>query len=69
MTNSHRDGAAALRLGQPTGRIESPTSFVNNRDSGIVVASKAKLRMVRCEFSRNKHTIEKRSGGKVTYIA
>lgn len=68
VTNSHRDGLLLSGSGA-SGRIESPTSFLNNRGSGIVVASKAKLRMVRCEFSRNKHTIQKRSGGKVTYIA
>jgi hypothetical protein len=64
LANSHRDGLL-LSGSRATGRIESPTSFLDNRGSGIVVASKAKLRMVHCEFLRNKHTIQKRSGGRV----
>ncbi|HEX5335258.1 MAG TPA: right-handed parallel beta-helix repeat-containing protein, partial [Propionicimonas sp.] len=68
LTNSHRDGLL-LSGSKATGRIESSTSFVDNRGSGIVVASKAKLRMVHCEFSGNKHPIQKRSGGKVYNLA
>jgi autotransporter family porin len=64
VTNGHRDGLLLSGSGAK-GRIESSTSFVNNRGSGIVVASKAKLRMVHCQFSGNKHQVQKRSGGKV----
>jgi hypothetical protein len=51
-----------------TGRITESASFLNNRGSGIVVVSKAKLWMVRdCAFSLNKKAVEKRSGGKLYY--
>jgi len=51
-----------------TGRITESASFLNNRDSGIVVVSNAKLWMVRdCAFSPNKKAVEKRSGGKLYY--
>lgn len=67
VNNSHRDGLL-LSGSRSSGRIESLTSFTGNRGSGIVVASKAKLRMVHCTFSGNKHQIQKRSGGRVYYL-
>lgn len=52
-----------------TGRITASVLFRDNRNSGIVVVSKAKLEKVACSFSGNKKTVEKRSGGKVTDIS
>jgi hypothetical protein len=64
VTGSSKDGLRITGSGT-TGRIESSASFVSNRDSGIVVVSKAKLWMVPCSFSGNRRTVERRSGGKL----
>jgi hypothetical protein len=64
VTGSRGDGLRITGSGTK-GRIEASTSFASNRNSGIVVVSKAKLWMVRCAFSGNRKTVEKRSGGKL----
>lgn len=69
VTGSHGDGLRITGYGT-TGRIESAASFVSNRDSGVVVVSKAKLWMVRnCYFSGNDKTVEKRTGGRLYTIS
>lgn len=69
VTGSRRDGLRLTGSGT-TGRITDPASFVSNRDSGVVVVSKAKLWMVpNCYFSGNHKAVEKRSGGKLYSLA
>jgi len=69
VTGSSKDGLRITGSGT-TGRIESSASLVSNRDSGIVVVSKAKLWMVpNCYFAGNKKSVEKRSGGKLYSLA
>jgi hypothetical protein len=69
VTGSRGDGLRITGSGT-TGRIEQTSSFVKNRDSGIVVVSKAKLWMVpNCYFAGNKKSVEKRSGGKLYNLA
>jgi hypothetical protein len=68
VTGSRGDGLRITGSGT-TGRIEASASFVSNRDSGIVVVSKARLTMVRCQFSGNKYNkVETRSGGKWSWL-
>ncbi len=70
VTGSRGDGLRITGSGT-TGRVEAPASFTSNRDSGVVVVSKAKLWMVRGSvFSGNKYNkVEKRSGGKLYSIS
>jgi len=63
VTGNRGDGLRITGSGSK-GRIEASTRFAANRGSGIVVASKAKLWMVRCDFSDNKRTVARQSGGK-----
>lgn len=65
VTGSRGDGLRLTGSGT-TGRIEASTSFVGNRNSGIVVVSRARLWMVAtCYFSGNGKTVQKRSGGRL----
>ncbi|HSK33880.1 MAG TPA: right-handed parallel beta-helix repeat-containing protein [Propionicimonas sp.] len=63
VTGNRGDGLRITGSGTK-GWIRASTRFAANRDSGIVVASKARLWMVVCDFSGNKRTVAKQSGGK-----